>query len=151
MAVSIFLGQFKSGCRTWLDRKVQNLVYRLNLLVRRRMENNNDGSNQTYRAANFAQKTELFVQEVCSQHSANEHRKCSEGSHENGGRECVCCEVEDLAEYHWFLSARILSRLSGLMCAHLLLCPPTTQGCADIQSRRHRSRAFPWTTQDPSW
>lgn len=73
------------------------------------MQHNDDGSDEAYCAANLAQKAKLFVQKVCSQYSADEHREGSEGCHENGGRKCVSGKVEDLAEDHCLLSVALLS------------------------------------------
>ena len=43
---------------------MQNSVNRINFLVWRCMEHNDDGPYQTYGAANFAQNAQVLVQEV---------------------------------------------------------------------------------------
>ena len=50
--------------RTRLQGEVQDLLNRLDLLVGRRVEHDNDGADETYRAANLAQESQLFVQKV---------------------------------------------------------------------------------------
>lgn len=64
------------------------------------MQHDDDTSNQTNGTANLAQQTELLVQEVAAQHSANQHTQGAERGDENGRRKGICCEVEDLAEDH---------------------------------------------------
>lgn len=59
--------------RTRLEGKVQNLLDRLDLFVWRGMEDDDDGTDQTYRAANFAQQAELLVEKVGAQYGADEY------------------------------------------------------------------------------
>jgi hypothetical protein len=64
--------------RTWLNRQIQDLIDRRDLLVRRRMQYDDDRSDETYCASNLSQHAELFVQEVGAQHCADEHGESSE-------------------------------------------------------------------------
>ena len=88
------------GERTGLEGQVQNLVDRGNLLVRGRVQDDDDGANQADGTANLAQEAELFVEEVCAEDSADEDGEGAQGSDEDGGRKGVGGEVEDLAEDH---------------------------------------------------
>jgi hypothetical protein len=88
------------GERTGLESQVQNLVDRRNLLVRGRVQDDDDGANQANGTANLAQEAELFVEEVCAEDSADEDREGAEGGDEDGGRKGVGGKVEDLAEDH---------------------------------------------------
>ena len=90
----------QSAIRTRLERQVQDLVHRRDLLVRRRMQHNNDTANQTDGAANLAQQSQLFVQKVATKHSTNEHTQRAERSNQNCRRKGIGGEVEDLAEDH---------------------------------------------------
>lgn len=50
--------------RTWLDGIVQNLIDRLDVLVRRGVQNNDDGTDEANGTAQLAQRAELFIQKV---------------------------------------------------------------------------------------
>lgn len=86
--------------RTRLERQVQDLVHRRNLLVRWRVQHNDDTPNQTDGAANLAQKPKLFVEEIAAQHSANKHTQRAERRDKNRRRKSIRREVEDLAKDH---------------------------------------------------
>ncbi len=58
----------------WLDRKLKNLVNRLDLLIWGRMKDNDDGTNQTNGAAQLAQSPELFLEDVGAQDSSYQDR-----------------------------------------------------------------------------
>jgi hypothetical protein len=92
--------RLQSVKRTRLERQVQDLVHRRDFLVWRRMQHNNDTTNQTDGAANLAQQSQLFVKEVATEHSTNKHTQRAERSHQNCGRKGIGGEVEDLAEDH---------------------------------------------------
>lgn len=87
--------------KAWLQRKVQNLVHRRNLLVRWRMEHDNHRADQTYRTTNLAQQAELFVEEVGAKNRADEDRQRAERGNEDRGRKRIRCKVEDFTEYHF--------------------------------------------------
>lgn len=50
--------------RTWLDGIVQNLIDRLDVLVRGGVQNNDDGTDEANGTAQLAQRAELFIQKV---------------------------------------------------------------------------------------
>jgi hypothetical protein len=79
---------------------MQYLVDRLHLLVRRRMQHDDDRPDQTYRAPNLAQQPQLLVEEIRPQHRANQHRQRAQRRHQNGRRKRIRRKVEDLAEHH---------------------------------------------------
>lgn len=86
--------------RTRLEGQVEDLVDRGDLLVRRRMQHNDDASDQTDGAANLAQEAQLLVEEVAAQDGADKHTQRAERRDQNGRRKGVGSEVEDLAQDH---------------------------------------------------
>lgn len=68
---SVNLGYWPySGGRTWLDRIVEDLINSLDILIRRGVEHNDDGSDQADGDAQFPQHAQLFVEEVGPQHGS---------------------------------------------------------------------------------
>jgi len=76
---------------------VQDLVDGLDLLIRRRMKNNNNSADQAYSTAELAQRTKLFVEEVRAKNSANEHTESSKRCDEDSRGESVCGKVADFS------------------------------------------------------
>lgn len=56
--------QGSSFVRTWLDGIVQNLIDRLDFLVGRGVQNDDDGTDQANGTAQLAQRAKLLIQEI---------------------------------------------------------------------------------------
>lgn len=88
-----------------LDGVVEDLVNRLNLLVRRGVEDNDDGADEADGAAELAQGAELLLEEVGAEDGADQNGEGTEGSDKDGGGECVGGKVADLTDAHCDMSA----------------------------------------------
>lgn len=93
-------GRLQRKPRTRLQREVQDLVDRRNLLVRRRVQYNDNAPDQTDGTANLAQQSQLLVEEIAAQDGTNKHTQRAKRRDKNGRRKGVGREVEDLAEDH---------------------------------------------------
>lgn len=82
-----------SFVRTWLDGIVQNLIDRLDFLVGRGVQNDDDGTDQANGTAQLAQRAKLLIQEVRSQHGADQDTESSQRSHQDSRGKGVGGEV----------------------------------------------------------
>lgn len=57
---------------TWMDRIVEDLIDGLDVLIRRSMEDDDDGANEADCAAELPQCTQFLVQEVGPEHGTDE-------------------------------------------------------------------------------
>lgn len=89
------------GEPTGLDGIVQNLVYGLDVLIRRGVQNDNNGTEKTDGASQPAQNAELLVEEVGSEDGSDQDRQGAEGRDENGWRKGVGGKVANLSKNHY--------------------------------------------------
>ena len=85
---------------TWLNRIVEDLINSLDILVRRRVQHNDDSSDQANGTPQFAQRPQLFIEEVGPQHGAYQHSQSTQWGDKDCWREGVRCEVAYLSENH---------------------------------------------------
>ena len=85
------------GNHTRLNCIMQDLVNGFDLLIWRRMEDNDDGADQADGAAQLAQRTQFLLQEIRPEDGADKNAEGAKRGHENGGREGIGGKVTDLA------------------------------------------------------
>lgn len=90
--------------RTWLDCILQILINGLDLLVRRRVKNDDNSSDQADSATETPQNSKRFLEEVRTKYGTDENTESTKRCDENGGSECVCSEIADLAKSHYYAS-----------------------------------------------
>jgi hypothetical protein len=86
---------------TWLNGIVEDLVDGLNVNIRRRMKDDDDGTNQADSAAEFAQRPQIFVQKVGSKDCANKHTEGTQRRNKNSRRKGISSEVAHFSDDHY--------------------------------------------------
>lgn len=82
---------------TGLDGIVEDLVNRLNVLVWRCVENDDDGANEANGTTKLAESSQFFFQEIGTQNSSNQDTEGSKRRDQDGRREGICGEVANLS------------------------------------------------------
>jgi len=86
---------------TRLNRIVKDLVDGLNILIRWRMEDDDDRSNEADGATKLSKRAELFSQEIRAENGTNENTQSAQGCYQNRRREGICSKVANLSDAHY--------------------------------------------------
>lgn len=80
---------------------MQDLINRLDILVGRGVQDNDDGANEADGTAQLAQRAQLLVEEVRAQHGANQDAEGAQRRHQDGRGKGVGGKVADFADANW--------------------------------------------------
>lgn len=105
------------------------------------MQNDDDGTDQANSTAQLSQRAKLLIQEIGSQHGADQDTESSQRSHQDSRGKSVGGEIADFSDAN---CREVLesdcSYSTSAPVAHELQFLPTTWGFSCIQIHRLRSR-----------
>jgi len=87
---------------TWLNRKVENLVNRLNVLVGGRMQHDDDSPDQAEGASQLSERAEFLAEEIRPENSSYQDGESTQRGDQNGGRKRIGGKVANLSRNHYF-------------------------------------------------
>ena len=80
-----------------MDGIFKDLVNRLNILVGRCVENDDNGANEANSATKLAESSQFFFQEIGTQNGSDQDTEGSERRDQDGRREGICGKVANLS------------------------------------------------------
>ena len=85
---------------TWTKSVLENLINRLDILIRGGVENNNHGTDETDCTAQLSQGPKFLFEKVGSEDSTDEDAEGSQGSNQNCRRKGVSGKVANFSYRH---------------------------------------------------